>query len=97
MECISIADARHAGEYRVWIQFNNGETGEADLKNLIFKYPIASPLKDVKEFANFFLDTWPTLAWKCGFDVGPEYLYFLATGKAAQEPAHENESVIVKM
>jgi len=24
---------------------------------------------------------WPTLAWDCGFDLAPEYLYELATGK----------------
>jgi hypothetical protein len=78
MECISISDARYVEDYRIWLKFNNGETGEADLKNLIFKYPAAAPLKDMKEFAIFHLDGWPTLAWDCGFDVDPEYLYILA-------------------
>jgi len=72
-------------EYRIWIKFSNGETGEADLKNLIFKFPTAAPLKDIQKFAQFHLDGWPTLAWECGFDVDPEYLYTLVTGKPAQE------------
>ena len=33
-------------------------------------------------FVAFYLDAWPTLAWACGFDVAPESLYFMATGKA---------------
>jgi hypothetical protein len=85
MECISISDARYIRDYRVWVKFNNGETGEADLKNMIFKYPVATPLQDTKEFAKFKLDGWPTLVWDCGFDVDPEYLYALATGTPAQE------------
>jgi hypothetical protein len=32
---------------------------------------------------NFHLDSWPTLAWDCGFDVDPDSLYEWATGKNA--------------
>jgi hypothetical protein len=31
--------------------------------------------------ATFQLDEWPTIVWDCGFDLSPEYLYELATGK----------------
>jgi hypothetical protein len=85
MNCISIVEARYITEYRIWLRFNNGESGEADLKDMVFKYPAALPLRDAKEFAKYYLDSWPTLAWKCGFDVSPEYLYKLATGKTVQE------------
>jgi hypothetical protein len=46
------------------------------------KYPIAEPLQDPEAFSHFYLDSWPTLAWDCGFDVDPESLYFRATGKS---------------
>jgi hypothetical protein len=39
-------------------------------------------LLDRDLFQNFYLDEWPTLAWPCGFDVAPETLYELATGKS---------------
>lgn len=82
MNCISITDARHVRDYCLWLQFNTGESGEADLKDVINRFTAASQLKDPAEFARFHLDEWPTVAWDCGFDLDPEYLYELATGKA---------------
>ena len=87
MEPISIAEARYLHDYRLWLVFSTGEAGEVDLKRLIFKFPVAAPLRDTTEFARFHLDGWPTLAWDCGFDVDPEYLYTLATGKPTYETA----------
>lgn len=81
MDCIAITNAKYLHGYKLWLQFNNGDKGEADLKDVIFKFPAASPLKDPSEFAKFYLDEWPTVAWKCGFDLDPEYLYEKVTGK----------------
>lgn len=81
MDCISITDAKYIKDYLIWLQFNTGESGEADLKDVIDKFPAALSLKDTTEFAKFHLDEWPTVAWDCGFDLDPEYLYELATGK----------------
>jgi hypothetical protein len=46
-------------------------------------------LRDEKEFARFFLDEWPTLAWPCGFDVAPEALYERVTGQSPWSTAAE--------
>jgi hypothetical protein len=81
MDCIFIAEARYLHHFKIWIRFSNGESGEVDLENMIYKYQAAITLRNPTNFANFFLDSWPTLAWDCGFDVAPEYLYELATGK----------------
>lgn len=78
---ISIQDAKHEGEYRVWLKFNTGEEGVVDLSDLPDRFAAARPLKDVEEFKKFYLDEWPTLAWPCGFDFAPESLYERATGK----------------
>jgi len=86
-ECISISEARYLGDYKIWLRFSTGESGEVDLKQLLFKFRVAAPLRDTTEFAKFYLDGWPTLAWDCGFDVDPEYLYTLATGKPTYETA----------
>ena len=66
--------------YRIFLRFNTGECGEVDLKDLIFKYKAAEPLQDLEQFAKFYLDAWPSLAWDCGFDVAPESLYYRLTG-----------------
>jgi hypothetical protein len=42
-----------------------------------------SGVRELSEFAKFFLDEWPTLTWNCGFDLDAEFLYELAIGKLA--------------
>jgi hypothetical protein len=83
MENISIIEAAYINDYRISLKFNTGETGIVDLHDLLIKYKIAEPLLDKEKFSRFYLDSWPTLAWECGFDVAPESLYFRATGKNA--------------
>jgi len=52
-----------------------GKKGKVDLKDIIHKYKQAEPLKSPQAFSQFYLDSWPTFAWDCGFDVAPETLY----------------------
>jgi hypothetical protein len=85
MKCISIVEAKYIKDYQVYLKFNTGETGVVDLGDLVYKYPIAEPLRNPEVFARFYLDSWPTLAWECGFDVAPESLYCRATGKSQCE------------
>lgn len=75
MECVFIKKAEYIGDFRVHLQFNDGKSGEVDLKDTIYKYDAASTLRDPQNFAKFYLDSWPTLTWDCGFDVAPESLY----------------------
>lgn len=77
----AVTDARLVGDYRIALTFDTGEQGVADLRDVVFRYAAAAPLRDPEQFARFELDDWPTLVWPCGFDVSPERLYELATGK----------------
>lgn len=77
-----IIDARPAGDYRIALTFDNGESGVADLQEMVHHYAAAAPLRDPATFARFSLDDWPTVVWPCGFDVSPERLYELVTGTA---------------
>jgi hypothetical protein len=77
---ISVKSARHVREHLVAIKFSDGLSGVIDLSDTIGKYEAAAELRDPGKFAAFYLDEWPTLAWKCGFDLSPEYLYELLTG-----------------
>jgi hypothetical protein len=85
MDCITVLEARYIQDHRIWIRFNTGESGEADLRDIVFKFPIAASLREPAEFAKFHLDEWPTLTWECGFDLDPEYLYEIVTGKVSPE------------
>lgn len=79
---ISVKDAKYVGDYKIWLEFSNGEEGVVDFADLLDRYTAAQPLKNKAEFQNFYLDEWPTLAWPCGFDYSPEGLYALASGRA---------------
>ncbi|GDX86008.1 hypothetical protein LBMAG43_20500 [Methylococcaceae bacterium] len=78
---VTIEKADYLADYRLHLLFNTGESGDVDLKDLVFKYEIATPLRDVEKFKIFTLDEWATPTWNCGFDVSPEILYERATGK----------------
>jgi hypothetical protein len=73
-ECAYLLDAEYRCGFKVFIRFNTGEAGEIDLAEIINKHEAAAPLRDEKMFSEFHLDSWPTLAWKCGFDIAPEAL-----------------------
>lgn len=78
---ISVKSAVYEKNFQIRLSFNTGEEGVVDLSDLIQKYKVAEPLRDPIVFSKFHLDSWPTLAWECGFDVAPETLYQRATGK----------------
>jgi len=81
---VSVQTVRYLDGYRLWLKFNTDESGEVDLQDMIFKYKVAEPLRDIEYFKAFKLDDWPTLAWDCGFDISPETLYERATGKVVE-------------
>jgi hypothetical protein len=85
MNCIAIINARYIADFKVELTFNTGEVGNVDLRELIFASRAATPLRNPVEFSKFYLDSWPTIAWSCGFDIDPDSLYYRATGKKSAE------------
>jgi len=78
---VAVQSVEYLDDYRLRLTFNSGESGVADLAELVHFTPNAAPLRNLEEFRRVFLDEWPTLAWPCGFDLAPEYAYRLVTGK----------------
>jgi hypothetical protein len=78
---VSVKSAKYLDAYRLNLVFDTGESGDVDLRDLVFKYEAASSLRSIDNFKAFKLDEWATVVWDCGFDVSPETLYERATGK----------------
>ena len=85
---ISVKSAQHVRDHLVSIEFSDGASGIIDLRDVVSKCEAAAALRDPAKFAQFQLDEWPTLAWPCGFDLAPEYLYELLTGSAPAWSEH---------
>ncbi len=79
---IAIQEVKYCHDFCVWLRFNTGEAGEIDLADVVQRYSQAAPLRKPEQFREFYLDEWPTLAWACGFDLAPEFLYQRLTGHA---------------
>ena len=75
MNSVYLKKAEYLNGFKVFVEFNDEVKGIVDLEEIIDKYPIAASLKSPEAFSKFYLDSWPTLAWECGFDIAPETLY----------------------
>lgn len=75
MECVYLKRAEYLHDFQVFVEFNDGKSGNVDLKDIIEKHHQAESLRDPQIFSRFFLDSWPTLAWDCGFDIASEAIY----------------------
>ncbi len=86
---LEISKANYIEDYKIEIQFNNGEIYAVDLMNEL-NGSIFVPLKDIAFFKDFSI-VYNTIEWKNGADFAPEYLYELAKlqSQLASEPEAE--------
>ena len=76
---LGIHEAKYIGNYNLFLVFNNGKEGTANLERTIFAdtRAIFSQLKDESIFKNFKVDH-NTVIWPNELDMAPEYLFYLA-------------------
>lgn len=72
----SVIKAKYIKDYKVWIAFDDGKSGEIDLADEISWGEIFKPLQDINYFKNFKIEN-DTLSWENGADIAPESLYEL--------------------
>ncbi len=71
---LHVTDARILAAYRLWLRFNDGAEGIADLSNDL-DAPVFEPLQDPAHFAAGQFDPLlHTVVWPCGADFAPEFL-----------------------
>jgi hypothetical protein len=70
-----VIDARWLGDYKVWLEFNDGRKGVVDLSDELHGEEL-EPLRDRDRFSQFYLDYGlASIAWLDGQDFTPEFLY----------------------
>jgi hypothetical protein len=70
-----VIEARYLGDYKVWLEFNDGRKGVVDLADELYGDEM-SLLRNRDRFAEFYLDYGlASIAWLDGQDFAPEFLY----------------------
>ena len=70
-----VIKARYAGDYVIWLKFNDGVEGEVDLKDELWG-PVFEPLKDPEAFKRFKVHPdLHTIVWENEADFAPEFLH----------------------
>ena len=70
-----VIEARYVGDYKVWLEFNDGRKGVVDLADELHGDQ-RSPLRNREIFSAFYLDYGlASIAWLDGVDFAPEFLY----------------------
>ena len=70
-----VVEARYLGDYKVYLEFNDGRKGVVDLSDELNGEEM-TPLRDRGRFSQVYLDKGlATLAWLDGQDFAPEFLY----------------------
>ena len=71
-------------EYKIWIEYANGVSGEADLSHLVgkgvFKY-----WDNYENFKKVHVGKYGEIAWSDEIDLCPDSLYMQMTGKTVEE------------
>jgi hypothetical protein len=77
----NVKKAEYRNEYRIWIEFQSGESGEVDLKGYVGNGEVFEKFKEIEYFKSFKVE-YGTIRWGEGeADIAPERLYYLVTGK----------------
>ncbi len=67
-------EVKYLGDYRLFLVFNNGESGQVDLRQELWG-EMFEPLKYKAQFATVYQHpVMKTVAWANGADLAPEFL-----------------------
>lgn len=78
---LKIIEVRALPRFKIWVKFQDGQEGTADLSDLVGK-GVFSKFKEPGFFASVSIDKEShTVAWPGGIDLAPESLYEEITGK----------------
>ncbi|RLD06363.1 MAG: DUF2442 domain-containing protein [Chloroflexi bacterium] len=71
-------------EYRLWLEYSDGISGEVDLSHLAGK-GVFSYWDDYANFEKVYIGESREIAWSDKIDLCPDALYMKIVGKSAEE------------
>jgi hypothetical protein len=78
---MDIVEARHFGQQRLFLRFEDGVEGEVDIAGIVGFTGILTPLAGTAFFAKVVADTETgTVTWPNGADLDPDVLHAALTG-----------------
>jgi hypothetical protein len=93
MSILKILETRALDGYKIWLKFENGAAGEADLSHLAGK-GVFTLWNNYENFKKFSIENGRSLTWSDEIDIDADSLYLKVTGKKPEElfPALKEES-----
>ncbi len=77
-----VVKATYRGDYRIELEFDDGEKGVVDFSKYVQRGGVFEPFKDITFFRSFSVNAeLGTLTWGSELDIAPETLYAEATGR----------------
>lgn len=67
--------------YRLWVEFDDGVSGEVDLSTRLFG-SVFEPLKNMTFFSQVSIDDFGAVCWPNGADLAPDAMYRQLAGRA---------------
>jgi hypothetical protein len=92
MSVPKILEARPVADYKIWLKFNDGTSGEVNLSHLVGKGVFAF-WNNYENFRNVKIENGRSLVWADEIDIDADSLYLKLTGKKPEElfPALKEE------
>lgn len=73
-------------DFFVYLEFEDGVSGEIDIRSLVEFTGVFQPLEDEAFFSKVAVNPeWGTIFWPNGADLDPDVLYSKITGEVIQE------------
>lgn len=78
MHLVNIEKAEYKGEFKIFLEFDDGKKGIVDLENFLQtnRLTVFKRICDIKEFQKFSLNH-DTIVWGEDLDLAPEFLHDL--------------------
>lgn len=93
MPAPKILETRPLDDYKIWLKFDDGTSGEVDLSHLAGK-GVFSLWNNYENFKKIAVENGRSLTWSGDIDIDADSLYLKLTGKKPEElfPALKEES-----
>lgn len=93
---IAVKEIRPKTGYRLWLRFNDGESGTVDVSDIVASHPAFSGWEDMQFFKQVSLDEYGTPFWGEELDLSPDLLYCRLTGLSPADIAPKGEDEALK-